>query len=176
MKSPGGGPALLFERPTLLSGAPARSPVAVNLFGSEKRMALALGVDCLDEIGERIATPLNVKVPDSLLGKLAMLPQLAEVAKYPPKAIGGKPPCQDAVIREQDVDLAQFPPPGCWPEDGGPYITPAGVITRDPKTGVRHLGMYPGQVIGRRELAMDRQRHKVGAAHWREMAERGDKM
>src|SRR5438128_11781939 len=120
MKSPGGGPALLFERPTLLSGAPARSPVAVNLFGSEKRMALALGVDCLDEIGERIATLLNMKVPDSLLGKLAMLPQLAEMARYPPKAIGGKPPCQDAEIREQDVDLAQFPVPVCWPEDGGP--------------------------------------------------------
>src|SRR3989441_10278204 len=67
MKSPDGrgegrgGPALLFERPTLLSGAPARHPVAVNLFGSEKRMALALGVECLDEIGERIATLLNLE-------------------------------------------------------------------------------------------------------------------
>src|SRR5438128_12114694 len=81
MKSPGGGPALLFERPALLSGAPARSPVAVNLFGSEKRMALALGVDCLDEIGERIATLPNMKVPDSLPGKRAMLPQLAEMAR-----------------------------------------------------------------------------------------------
>src|SRR5207244_11422664 len=79
MKTPGGGPALLFTRPTLSSGAPARQPVAVNLFGSEKRMALALGVDCLDEIGERVATLLNLKVPDTLLGKLAMLPQLAEM-------------------------------------------------------------------------------------------------
>src|SRR5256885_7246232 len=76
MKSPGGGPALLFEHPTLPSGGPARYPVAVNLFGSEKRMALALGVECLDEVGERIATLLNMKVPDSLLGKLAMLAQL----------------------------------------------------------------------------------------------------
>src|SRR6266481_5767562 len=137
MKAPGGGPALLFERPTLQSGAPARYPVAVNLFGSEKRMALALGVEGLDEIGERIATLLNVRVPDSLLGKLAMLPQLAEVAKFPPKAIGGKPPCQELVIREQDVDLAQFPVPVCWPEDGGPYITLPGVITHDPTTGDR---------------------------------------
>ena len=176
MKSPGGGPALLFEHPTLLSGGAARYPVAVNLFGSEKRMALALGVECLDEVGERIATLLNMKVPDSLLGKLAMLPQLAEVAKFPPKAIGGKPPCQETVIREQDVDLAQFPVPVCWPEDGGPYITLPGVITRDPKTGVRNVGMYRIQVIGRRELAMHWQRHKVGAAHWREMAERGEKM
>ena len=135
MKSPAGGPALLFAHPTLRSGAPARHPVAVNLFGSENRMALALGVECLDEIGERIATLLNMKVPDSLLGKLAMLPQLAEVAKFPPKTIGGRPPCQDSVIREQDVDLAQFPVPVCWPEDGGPYITLPGVITRDPTTG-----------------------------------------
>src|SRR5439155_15593237 len=78
MNSPGGGPALLFQRPTLLAGGPSRYPVAVNLFGSERRMALALGVECLDEIGERIAALLNLKVPDSLLGKLAMLPQLAE--------------------------------------------------------------------------------------------------
>src|SRR5438874_2277563 len=176
MKSGDGGPALLFERPTLLSGAPARHPVAVNLFGSEKRMALALGVECLDEIGARIATLLNLKVPDSLLGKLALLPQLAEVAKFPPKTIGGKPPCQESVIREQDVDLSQFPVPVCWPEDGGPYITLAGVITRDPETGVRNVGMYRVQVIGPNTVAMHWQRHKVGAAHWRGMAERGEAM
>src|SRR2546426_10381822 len=92
MKSPGGGggPALLFERPTLQSGAPARYPVAVNLFGSEKRMALALGVEGLGEIGERVAALLNTKVPGSLLGKLAMLPQLAGGGKFPPQPIGGE--------------------------------------------------------------------------------------
>src|SRR5439155_10375107 len=176
MKSPGGGAALLFEHPTLVSGARARHPVAVNLFGSAKRMALALGVECLDEIGERIATLLAMKLPDSLLGKLAMLPQLAEVAKFPPKTIGGKPPCQESVIREQDVDLAQFPVPVSWPEDGGPYITLPGVIARDPKTGVRNVGMYRIQVIGKNQLAMHWQRHKVWAAHWREVAERGEQM
>src|SRR5437879_9641032 len=113
MKTPGGGPALLFTRPTLSSGAPARQPVAVNLFGSEKRMALALGVDCLDEIGERVATLLNLKVPDTLLGKLAMLPQLAEAAKFPPKTGGGRPACQEVVIRERDVILAQVRAPSC---------------------------------------------------------------
>src|SRR5437899_11062562 len=176
MKSPGGGPALLFQQPTLLAGGRSRYPVAVKVFGSERRMALALGVECLDEIGERIATLLNLKVPDSLLGKLAMLPQLAEVAKFPPKTMGGKPPCQEVVLRADDVDLSQFPVPVCWPEDGGPYITLAGVITREPRTGVRNVGMYRVQVIGRRELAMHWQRHKVGAAHWREMAQRGETM
>src|SRR5881628_319680 len=69
MKSPGGGPALLFERPMLLSGGASPYAVVVNLFGSERRMALALGVARLDEVGERIAELLSVKVPDGLLGK-----------------------------------------------------------------------------------------------------------
>jgi len=176
MKSPGGGPALLFEHPTLVGGGRSRQPVAVNLFGSERRMALALGVDCLDEIGERIAALLNLKVPDTLLGKLAMLPQLAEVAKFPPKAIGGRAPSQKTVLQGAEVNLAELPIPICWPEDGGPYITLAGVITRDPKSGVRNVGMYRVQVIGKDEVAMHWQRHKVGAAHWRELAARGETM
>ena len=176
MKSPGGGPALLFRHPTLRHGGPSRYPVAVNLFGSARRMALALGVECLDDIGERIAALLNLKIPDTLLGKLAMLPQLAEVAKFPPRSTGGRPPCQEVVRRDREVDLAELPIPVCWPEDGGPYITLAGVITRDPGSGVRNVGMYRVQVLGRNELAMHWQRHKVGAAHWREMAARGEKM
>ncbi|MGH7537181.1 MAG: menaquinone biosynthesis decarboxylase [Gemmatimonadales bacterium] len=176
MKSPGGGPALLFTRPTLASGAVSPHPVAVNLFGSERRMALALGVERLDAIGERIAELLNLKVPEGLLGKLALLPRLAEMARFPPKAVGGRPPCQELVIRGDDVDLSQLPVPVCWPRDGGPYITLPGVITRDPATGTRNVGMYRIQVIGRREVAMHWQRHKVGAAHWRGMAERGETM
>jgi 4-hydroxy-3-polyprenylbenzoate decarboxylase len=176
MKSPGGGPALLFEHPTLQRGGPSRFPVAVNLFGSERRMALALGVSRLDEIGERITELLQVKVPEGLMGKLALLPKLTEVAQYPPRMGGDRPPCQDVVIREGDVDLAQFPVPICWPQDGGPYITLPGVITRDPVSGVRNVGMYRIQVIGKNTLAMHWQRHKVGAAHWREMAARKEKM
>jgi 4-hydroxy-3-polyprenylbenzoate decarboxylase len=175
MKSPGGGPALLFAKPTLRSGAASRYPVAVNLFGSERRMALALGVDCLDRIGERIAELLNLKVPDTLMGKLAMLPRLAEVGKFPPKTVS-RPPSQETVIKGPDVDLSTFPVPICWPEDGGPYLTLTGVITRDPESGVRNVGMYRVQVLGKNELAMHWQRHKVGAAHWRAMAERGEKM
>src|SRR2546428_711542 len=101
MKSPGGGPALLFRHPTLLHGGPSRYPVAVNLFGSARRMALALGVECLDDIGKRIATLLNLKIPDTLLGKLAMLPQLAEVAKFPPRTAGGRAPSQEVVRRDR---------------------------------------------------------------------------
>src|SRR3989441_8846707 len=137
MKTAAGGPALLFERPTLLQGGPSRYPVAVNLFGSERRMALALGVPCLDEIGERIATLLNVKVPDTLLGKLAMLPQLAEVAKFPPKTVGGRAPAQEIVVRVRDADLSPFPIPVGWPEAGCPSITRPYSITRPQTNGVR---------------------------------------
>ena len=176
MKSPGGGPALVFDCPTLVGGGSARHPVAVNLFGSERRMALALGVDRLDDVGQRIAELLNLKVPDTLLGKLAMLPRLAEIAKFPPKTVSGRPPCQEVVLQDGQIDLAALPVPICWPEDGGPYITLGGVITRDPVSGVRNVGLYRVQVLGKNELAMHWQRHKVGAAHWREMAARGEKM
>jgi len=175
MKSPGGGPALLFAQPTLRSGGASRYPVAVNLFGSERRMALALGVERLDDVGDRIAELLNLKVPETLMGKLAMLPRLAEVAKFPPK-VTSRPPCQDTVLKGAEVDLGRFPVPVCWPEDGGPYITLPGVITRDPATGVRNVGMYRVQVLARNELAMHWQRHKVGAAHWRVMAQGGETM
>src|SRR3989449_1238984 len=110
MKSPGGGPALLFTQPTLRGGGKSRYPVAVNLFGSERRMSLALGVECLDHVGARIAELLAMKVPEGLLGKLAMLPRLAEIAKFPPKSVG-RPPCQNTGLRNSDVDLSQFPVP-----------------------------------------------------------------
>ncbi|HET7249706.1 MAG TPA: menaquinone biosynthesis decarboxylase [Gemmatimonadales bacterium] len=176
MKSPGGGPALLFEHPALDNGRASDIPVAVNLFGSGARMALALGVERLDEVGERISELLNLKVPEGLLAKLAMLPRLAELAKFPPKSIAGRPPCQEIVLRGEEVDLRRFPVPVCWPEDGGPYITLPGVITRDPATGTRNVGMYRIQVTGPRVVAMHWQRHKVGAAHWRAMAERRETM
>jgi 4-hydroxy-3-polyprenylbenzoate decarboxylase len=176
MKSPGGGPALLFEHPATDGGRPSDIPVAVNLFGSSSRMALALGVERLDEVGERISELLNLKVPAGLLAKLAMLPRLAELAKFPPKSVSGRPPCQEVVLRGTDVDLGRFPVPVCWPEDGGPYITLPGVITRDPATGTRNVGMYRIQVTGPRVVAMHWQRHKVGAAHWRAMAERRETM
>src|SRR5688500_529510 len=77
MKSPGGGPALLFENVLLDDGRKSPHPVTINLFGSMRRMCLALGVENLDQVGGRISGMLNLKVPEGLLGKLAMLPKLA---------------------------------------------------------------------------------------------------
>ena len=176
MKSPGGGPALLFEHVLLDDGRRSEWPVAINLFGSMRRMCLALGVETLDDAGDRISDLLNLKVPEGLFGKLAMLPRLAEVAKFPPRVKGGRPSCQEVVLRGDEIDLGRIPFLTTWPGDGGPYITLPMVITTDPVRGTRNVGMYRIQVLGRDTLAMHWQRHKVGAAHWREMAARGERM
>jgi 4-hydroxy-3-polyprenylbenzoate decarboxylase len=176
MKSPGGGPALLFERPVLPGGAASRFPVAINLFGSMRRMAMALGTPALDDVGARITELLKADVPEGLAGKLSMLPRLAELAKMPPVRATGAVPCQAVVLREAELDLRDLPHLVCWPGDGGSYLTFPMVITRDPATGARNVGLYRIQVQGQRELAMHWQRHKVGAAHWRAMAARGERM
>jgi len=176
MKMPGGGPGLLFEHPVLMNGQRSKYPVGINLFGSMKRINMAPEPASLDAIGDRITELLNTKVPDGLLGKLSMLPKLLEVGKFPPRHKGGKPPCQQVVLRGSEVDLDTLPLMKTWPEDGGAYITFPMVITRDPKRGIRNVGMYRIMQTGKSTLAMHWQRHKVGAAHWREMAERGEKM
>ena len=176
MKSPGGGPALVFEHVLLDGGARSAMPVAINLFGSMRRICLALGCERLDDIGGRIGELLNLKVPEGFFGKLSMLPRLAEVAKFPPRLKSGRPPCQEVVLQGERVDLATIPFLTTWPGDGGRYITLPMVITADPTRGIRNVGMYRIQVLGRNTLAMHWQRHKVGAAHWREMAQRGERM
>ncbi|NIM49290.1 MAG: menaquinone biosynthesis decarboxylase [Gemmatimonadales bacterium] len=176
VKSAGGGPALLFERPVLAGGRESEIPAAINLFGSMRRMGIALGVEDLDQIGNRIAHLLKLRVPEGWREKLAMLPKLTEIARYPPRTVSGKPHCREVVLEGADIDVTRLPNLTCWPEDGGAYITLPQVITRDPNTGVRNVGMYRVQVLDRDRLAMHWQRHKVGAAHWREMAARGERM
>ena len=151
-------------------------PVAINLFGSMRRICLGLGTERLDDIGARISEMVEMKVPQGLMGKLAMLPKLAELAKFPPRTKSGRVACQEIVTEGDAVDLSSIPFLVTWPEDGGRYLTLPLVITEDPVRGIRNVGMYRIQVLGRNELAMHWQRHKVGAAHWREMAERGERM
>lgn len=176
MKQPGGGKALLFEHVILDDGTRSQYPVAINLFGSMRRMSMALGVSDLDDIGRRITELTELKVPDGLMGKLSLLPRLMEVAKFPPRVKSGTPACQEVVLRGADIDLRKIPIITCWPDDGGPYITLPMVISKDPKRGIRNVGMYRVQYDSPTTLKMHWQRHKVGAAHWREMAERGEKM
>ena len=176
MKMPGGGPALLFEHVILRDGSRSRFPVGINLFGSMSRMAMSLGVARLDDHGDRITQLMDLKVPEGIMGKLSMLPRLMEVAKFPPRMVSGTPPCQQVIWRGDEVDLDALPIITCWPDDGGAYITLPMVITKDPKRGIRNVGMYRVMQTGKNTVAMHWQRHKVGAAHWREMAERGETM
>jgi 4-hydroxy-3-polyprenylbenzoate decarboxylase len=159
-----GGPALLFEN---VKGHPGHK-VFINQFGSERRMALALGVDRLEEIADRISGLMNVKAPEGLFDKLKMLPQLGALTSAFPKTVTAKDaPCKEVILRE-NFDLNTFPILKCWPLDGGRFITLPCVHTRDPRTGKRNIGMYRMQVYDGRTTGMHWQRQKVAAEHYRE--------
>jgi 4-hydroxy-3-polyprenylbenzoate decarboxylase len=168
---PPGGPALLFEN---VKGHPGHK-VLINQFGSERRMALALGVESLDEIAERIHGLMNLKPPSGgFFDKLKMLPQLSELANIFPKTVSAKDASCKEIIRKlkdndgrDDVDLNFFPILKCWPHDAGRFITLPCVHTRDPRTGKRNVGMYRMQVFDGRTTGMHWQRQKVAAEHFR---------
>jgi 4-hydroxy-3-polyprenylbenzoate decarboxylase len=163
-----GGPALLFEN---IKSHPGHK-VFINQFGSERRMAMALGVERLDEIAERISGLLNIKAPEGLIDKLKMLPQLGALSSAFPKTVSNKnAPCKEVIQRDR-FDLNWFPILKCWPHDGGRFITLPCVVTRDPGrgggSGKRNIGMYRMQVYDGQTTGMHWQRQKVAAEHYRE--------
>jgi 4-hydroxy-3-polyprenylbenzoate decarboxylase len=160
-----GGPAMLFEKPK-----GSEIPVLINQFGSERRMRMALGVDSLDEVADRIRQFMDVKSPQGFLDKVKMLPMLAEMGKFFPKTVSTGP-CKEN-IRKDKFDLNHLPILQCWPKDAGRFITLPCVITRDPKTGKRNVGMYRMQVFDGQTTGMHWQRQKIGAEHYREMLRR----
>ena len=81
-----GGPALLFEK-----AKGSTVPVAMNLFASARRMELALEVDSVDEVARRISDYLEMRMPEGLIGKLKMLPKLAEMGSFFPKMVSSGP-------------------------------------------------------------------------------------
>lgn len=155
------GPALLFEK---VKGSDF--PVLINAFGSMERMQLALEVDSLDQIGERINNLLKIQdLPGSLWDKLKFLPRLAEISSWAPKFVKNAP-CQE-VIHHEDASLDIFPVLKCWPGDGGRYLTLPLVITKDPETGQRNVGMYRLQVFDNRTTGMHWHVHKNGADNYK---------
>jgi 4-hydroxy-3-polyprenylbenzoate decarboxylase len=162
-KSPGGGPALLFERPT-----GASMPVAANLYGSMSRICLALGVDKLDDLAAEIEELTTPPMPKGFMDALKLMPLVNRLTDLMPKTVKDGP-CQEVV--KMDGGLDELPILKTWPEDGGPFITLPLVITRDPETGMRNIGTYRMQVYDRRTTGMHWQRHKGGAQHHR-IAER----
>jgi 4-hydroxy-3-polyprenylbenzoate decarboxylase len=157
-----GGPALLFQN---IKGHPG-AQVLINQFCSARRMDLALEVEKLDEVADRIRQFMDVKSPQGFLDKVKMLPMLAEMGKFFPKTVSTGP-CKE-VIRRDNFSLDEFPILQCWPKDAGRFITLPCVVTRDPKSGKRNVGMYRMQVYDGGTTGMHWQRQKVGAEHYRE--------
>jgi len=164
------GKALLFEN----NGT--QFPLLINSMGTEKRMCLALGVQTLDDTARQIEELMaGLMTPrDSFFSKLALLPTLAEVAKFMPGHKKGKGVCQEVVMEKPD--LTQLPVLTCWPFDGGPFITLPVVHTKHPETGVRNVGMYRMQVFGPNKTGMHWHLHKNSAAHYRKYKQLGLRM
>ena len=133
-------------------------------------MQMALDVDSLDEIADRIKYFMDVKSPEGLLDKIKMLPMLADLGKFFPKEVKSGP-CKE-VIKHDNFSLLDFPILQCWPQDGGRFITLPSVITRDPKKGKRNVGTYRMHVYDERTTGMHWQRQKQGAEHYRERMRR----
>jgi len=149
--------ALLFEN---VRGH--RMPVATNLFGSASRMALALGAPSLDAVGERLGALLSPELPRGVRAVMDRLRGGLEAARAFPHRVDTAP-CQEEVVTGEAVRLSDLPILKCWPLDGGRYVTLPLVITRDPATGVRNVGMYRLQEYDDRTLGMHWQIHKGGA-------------
>jgi 4-hydroxy-3-polyprenylbenzoate decarboxylase len=156
------GPALLFERPK-----GSNIPVFINGYASMRRMELALEVNSVEEVAQRIAEYLEMRMPEGLIGKIKMLPKLAEMGSFFPKMVS-KGPCQE-IIKHDGFSLLDYPVLKCWPEDGGRFITLPLVFSRNPDTGKRNCGVYRMQIYDARTAGMHWQTHKQGAEHYRRM-------
>jgi 4-hydroxy-3-polyprenylbenzoate decarboxylase len=204
MKSPGGGKALLIEKPTV-NGQVSSFPVAINTMGSWKRMALALGADSVEAVAGELGALLKAKPPMSFREAIKLLSTALDLRHAKPRLVKDGP-CQEVVhrfdapptrtepwpkapdltsLRTSDLGprtatlvptLLDLPVLQCWPLDGGRFITLPCVVTRDPDTGERNVGMYRMQIYDERTTGMHWQLQKVGARHGRRYYERGERM
>ncbi|HIG37447.1 MAG TPA: 4-hydroxy-3-polyprenylbenzoate decarboxylase [Oceanospirillaceae bacterium] len=159
------GPALLFENPKGYD-----TPVLANLFGTPKRVALGMGADSvasLRDIGHLLASLKEPEPPKGFKDALGKLPLYKQVLNMAPKLIS-KPPCQQYVMTDDEVDLSKLPIQTCWPEDAAPLITWPLVITRGPNKQRQNLGIYRQQVIGKNRLIMRWLSHRGGALDFRD--------
>jgi len=164
------GPALLFE-----NVVGYETPVLTNAFGSFKRITMALSVNSLETLGQQILDFLQVEAPDSLIKKLKLLPKLRHLSNMFPKLIKTAP-CQEVVLKDEEVDLNKFPILHCWPLDGGRFITLPLVFTKHPITKVRNVGMYRMQVYDKMTTGMHWHPQKGGAQHYRVAEELGQRL
>jgi len=160
-----GGPALLFEQPT-----GHRMPVLANLFGSTRRVALAMGVNDIGELrqfGAALAALKEPEAPKGLKDMVAMKSMVRTLWHMAPKELRHAP-CQELVWEGAEVDLARLPIQHCWPGDVAPLITWGLVITRGPHKPRQNLGVYRQQVLGPNKVIMRWLPHRGGALDFRE--------
>ncbi len=165
-----GGPALLFEN---VKGSPF--PLLINAYGTRRRMSRALGVDDLEQHARTIEQLVHTRAPKSGRELAAMAGSLPALANAVPRKVTTAA-CQEVVQLGDAIDLMSLPVMTCWPKDGGPFFTLPNVITKDPDTGARNIGMYRMQRIDRRTTAMHWQIHKTGARHFRRAKELGRRL
>jgi 4-hydroxy-3-polyprenylbenzoate decarboxylase len=201
MKSPDGGKALLIEKPTV-NGVISPFPLAINTMGSWKRMALSLGAPSVDAAAAELGSLMKAKPPTSLRETLKLLGTAMDLRHAKPKTVKTGP-CKDVIHRFDApptrtepwptapdwrqpstlyprpstlLTLLTLPILKCWPLDGGRFITLPCVVTQDPDTGERNVGMYRIQIYDDRTTGMHWQLQKVGARHGRRYYESGTRM
>ena len=197
MKRPGGGKALLFEKPTV-NGKVSSFPLAINTLGSFKRMALSMEAESIEAVAAELASLLKAKPPTSFKEAAALLSTALELRHARPKIVKEAacqeivhtinacpratswPPAPNCLVGERPPGplptLLDMPIQQCWPMDGGRFITLPCVVTKDPDTGERNVGMYRMQVYDGAATGMHWQLQKVGARHGRRYYESGTRM
>jgi 4-hydroxy-3-polyprenylbenzoate decarboxylase len=198
MKLPGGGKALLFEKPTV-NGVVSPFPVAINTLGSHKRMAMSMGAESVDEVANELGALMKAKPPTSFKEAIKLLSLALDLRHAKPKTVKSGS-CKDVIhlvessklkveswpkapdvnqpstFNLQPSTLLNIPILRCWPLDGGRFITLPCVVTRDPDTGERNLGMYRIQIYDDKTTGMHWQLQKVAARHGRRYYEKGERM
>src|SRR6185503_15008438 len=198
MKSHGGGKALLIEKPTV-NGQVSPFPLAINSMGSWKRMALSLGANSVDEVAAELGSLMKAKPPTNFREAIRLLGTALDLRHAKPKLVKDGP-CKEAIhrvesselrveswppapdwknpstINSQPSTLLNLPIQKCWPLDGGRFITLPCVVTKDPDTGERNVGLYRIQIYDERTTGMHWQLQKVGARHGRRYYETGTRM
>ncbi len=154
------GPALLFEHPTGYN-----YPVLTNVYGTLDRIKAIFDVGSMNDLGSRFEEFLNLEPPKGFIDKLKLLPKLKDLAGVFPRRVKDAP-CQE-VVQTKSLDVRDLPVLTSWPGDGGPFITLPVVITRNPRTGRRNVGMYRIQIYDSETCGMHWHIHKGGAEHFR---------
>lgn len=147
-------------------------PVLTNAFGSMERMAIALGVEKIDDLADEIREIL--KLPyislQNKLDLLTIIPTAKRAINFPKYVRSA--PCKEVIVKDRP-SLNKFPILKCWPQDGGPFVTLPLVFTKNPRTGKRNVGMYRLQKYDATTMGMHWHIHKNGAENFRAHAALG---